>query len=55
MSAERVKEAEARCARQREFIGELRASNLPTAMAEAILGPYARSCYKPSPSENRLS
>ncbi|MBX3491244.1 hypothetical protein [Parvibaculum sp.] len=37
VSAEHVKEAEARCARQREFIRELRASGQPTATAEAIL------------------
>ena len=35
--AEYVKEAEARCARQRDFINELRASGQPTATAEAIL------------------
>ncbi|CAH1649115.1 conserved hypothetical protein [Hyphomicrobiales bacterium] len=37
VSADHVKEAEARCARQREFIKELRASGQPTATAEAIL------------------
>ncbi|CAH1696799.1 hypothetical protein CHELA1G11_70024 [Hyphomicrobiales bacterium] len=37
VSAEHVKEAEARCARQRDFIRELRASGQPTATAEAIL------------------
>ncbi|MBS7696531.1 hypothetical protein [Chelatococcus sp. YT9] len=37
VSPEHVKEAEARCARQREFIRELRANGQPTATAEAIL------------------
>ncbi|CAH1692197.1 conserved hypothetical protein [Hyphomicrobiales bacterium] len=37
VSADHVKQAETRCARQRDFIRELRASGQPTATAEAIL------------------